>query len=100
MPYSDATQSGPALIAMNYGQPIIASDLPAFKQIIIDGKNGFLFKNGDSDSLKQVIERAVKLSQDEVDLMKSAQLQFKESYLADIQPNTMFNQFIQSTIKR
>lgn len=31
LPYKDATQSGPMMIALNYGIPILATDIPAFK---------------------------------------------------------------------
>ncbi len=50
LPYQRIYQSGVMLLAMSYGIPVIASDLPANK-LIIDDKNGTLFKVGDSSDL-------------------------------------------------
>lgn len=51
LPYRDATQSGPLALAYEYGVPVIASDLPAFKEFLPDGA-GWLFRTGDVDSLQ------------------------------------------------
>lgn len=59
LPYKDVTQSGPLYIAYNYNLPIIASDLPEFKEHIKDGYNGFLFAANDSISLKNKIVEIV-----------------------------------------
>lgn len=32
LPYSDASQSGPMMIALNYAIPVLATDIPAFKE--------------------------------------------------------------------
>ena len=42
--------------AMASGTPIVASDLPAFRQVLSDGRNGLIFQNENSQDLaKQVI---------------------------------------------
>jgi D-inositol-3-phosphate glycosyltransferase len=51
LPYRIIYQSGVLLMAMSHGLPVIASDLPANKEIINDGENGMLFKSEDSDDL-------------------------------------------------
>jgi len=51
LPYKDVTQSGPLLISYYYGIPVIASGHDGFREYIQDKKNGFLFKNRDSDDL-------------------------------------------------
>jgi glycosyltransferase involved in cell wall biosynthesis len=51
LPYRDVTQSGPLFIAYNYRVPVIASDLPGFRENIHQDRNGFLFDVGDSNSL-------------------------------------------------
>lgn len=53
IPYREIYQSGVLLMAMSYGVPLIASDLPANAAIIEDGENGFLFKSGKADSLSE-----------------------------------------------
>jgi len=81
LPYRIIYQSGVLLMAMSHGLPVIASDLPANKEIIIDRQNGMLFKNGNADSLsiqinsffydplqqEKLAESALKTIQDEFD---------------------------------
>lgn len=55
LPYRHIYQSGVLLMAMSYGKTVIASDLPAFKEIIIHESNGFLFQNGNIKSLASVL---------------------------------------------
>jgi glycosyltransferase involved in cell wall biosynthesis len=51
LPYRKIYQSGVLLMAMSYGIPVLASDLPGMSEVITDGENGFLFKTGDADDL-------------------------------------------------
>lgn len=95
LPYRSATQSGPSLIAINYGLPIIASDIPTFKNLIMDGKNGFLFKNGDVDSLKTVLVKISQMSKTDIETMKQCQYSFKEEYKRKTDVAQCFNIFIQ-----
>ena len=55
LPYRIIYQSGVLLMAMSHGLPVIASDLPANKEIIKNGKNGILFKSEDADDLTEQI---------------------------------------------
>lgn len=50
-PYISATQSGVLSLAMFFETPIIASDVPYFKQVLNDSNTGLLFKNGNADDL-------------------------------------------------
>jgi glycosyltransferase involved in cell wall biosynthesis len=51
LPYRIIYQSGVLLMAMSHGLPVIASDLPANKEIINNGENGMLFSSEDSNDL-------------------------------------------------
>ena len=51
-------QSGVMLLAMSYGLPVIASDLPANK-LIIEDKKGILFKEGNSLDLASKINEII-----------------------------------------
>lgn len=51
LPYRIIYQSGVLLMAMSHGLPVIASDLPANKEIINDGENGMLFRSESADDL-------------------------------------------------
>ena len=55
-PYQDIAQSGSAIIAINYGKPIIASRLPAFEEYIQDCETGYLINPANKDDLREVIE--------------------------------------------
>ncbi|MCD6486469.1 MAG: glycosyltransferase family 4 protein [Syntrophobacterales bacterium] len=57
LPYRTIYQSGVLLMAMSYGLPVIASDLPANKEIIADKKNGLLFQSENSLKLSEQISR-------------------------------------------
>ena len=53
--------------AMAAGAPIVASDIPAFRHLLEDGKQGLLFENGNSD---QLATRIIELLRNE-DLRKT-----------------------------
>ena len=55
LPYLEATQSGPLQIAYAFDKPVIASDLPAFRDCVENGISGYLFKPGDSEGLAQAM---------------------------------------------
>jgi len=55
LPYRKIFQSGVLLLSMSYGLPVVASDLPANKEIIEDGENGMLFEDGNATALAQKI---------------------------------------------
>jgi glycosyltransferase involved in cell wall biosynthesis len=58
LPYKQIYQSGVMLFAMSYGVPVIASDLPANREII-NGQNGKLFISGDSGDLAMQIKMLI-----------------------------------------
>ncbi len=51
LPYRKIYQSGVLLMAMSYGIPVLASDLPGMREVITDGVNGFMFRSGDAHDL-------------------------------------------------
>lgn len=57
LPYRKIFQSGVLLMALSYGLPIVASDLDANKEIIMQNQNGCLFPDGNSKELaKQIVQ--------------------------------------------
>jgi D-inositol-3-phosphate glycosyltransferase len=58
LPYKEIYQSGVLLMSMSYGRAVIASDLKPNKEVIVDGKNGLLFEEGNVESLAEVITEA------------------------------------------
>ncbi|HEX5314951.1 MAG TPA: glycosyltransferase family 4 protein [Gammaproteobacteria bacterium] len=51
LPYRRIYQSGVVLLSMSYGKPVVASDLPGFTQLLEDGVSGYVFSDGDPESL-------------------------------------------------
>ncbi len=51
LPYRKIYQSGVLLMAMSYGVPVLASDLPGMREIVRDEVNGYLFESGNAESL-------------------------------------------------
>lgn len=94
LPYDDATQSGPSMIALNYGLPIIASDQPAFVKLVEHNKNGFLFDKGNYESLCNVIKNALNLSDAELINLRNNQLSKSRDYKDDNRPVGYFDSFI------
>tara|TARA_B100000902_G_scaffold33841_1_gene40650 strand:- start:9746 stop:10891 length:1146 start_codon:yes stop_codon:yes gene_type:complete len=51
LPYKRIYQSGVLMMALSYQKPVLVSDLPPLKEVIINDFNGFVFKSEDSNSL-------------------------------------------------
>ena len=65
LPYREVTQSGPLMIAYNFGIVPIVSDLGGFKELVADNENGFVFKNGSAEELAQKMKYILDLNFDE-----------------------------------
>ena len=83
LPYDSATQSGPSLIAVNYGIPIIASDVPTFRSIIRNGKNGYLFRTDSFDDFCNVLKHISAMNHEEIESLKEGQRRFRTEYEED-----------------
>ncbi|PKP05683.1 MAG: hypothetical protein CVU10_10045 [Bacteroidetes bacterium HGW-Bacteroidetes-5] len=55
MPYQDIAQSGSMIVSINYGKPIIASNLESFRDYVKSDETGFLFQPADVDELSSII---------------------------------------------
>ena len=60
-PYISATQSGVLSLAFFYQTPVLASDVPFFKNILAPSNTGLLFKNGDVEDLQKQLLNLVML---------------------------------------
>lgn len=79
LPYEDVAQSGPHMIAYNYNLPVIASDIDGFKERVVDGENGFLFKRNNLESLIETIVKVVKLNGDKYLALKERLRDYTET---------------------
>jgi D-inositol-3-phosphate glycosyltransferase len=59
LPYRRIYQSGVLMMAMTHGRPVVVSDLPGMTEIVTDGENGFVFRQGSKDDLARVLNRAL-----------------------------------------
>lgn len=59
LPYRRIYQSGVLLNSMSVGRAVLVSDLPAMREIITDGKNGFLFRSGDVHDLAERVNQVL-----------------------------------------
>ena len=57
LPYRRIYQSGVLMMSLCYKKPVIVSDLPSFKEIIVDQENGVFFSSDDSVSLANAVSK-------------------------------------------
>lgn len=60
IPRGDGGTSGSLILALSLGAPVIAVDAPAYRELTLDGEAGWLFRAGDSASLRDALEHAVR----------------------------------------
>ena len=60
LPYQDGAQSAVLNLAYQYHKPVIASDIEAFKNLVVEGSTGFLFKKNSTDSLTNVLATVIR----------------------------------------
>ncbi len=59
LPYKDGAQSGVLTLAYQYNKPIIVSDIESFKQFVINGSTGFVFRSESTKSLSSALMEAI-----------------------------------------
>lgn len=57
MPYVHIFQSGVLFLAHSFGLPVIAADVGAFKEEIVEGKTGFVCRSRDADDLARALQK-------------------------------------------
>ena len=65
LPYNSATQSGVVIDSYKYSRPVIAFDVGALSEQIINGNTGFLIKNKNIDEFVNKITMFLKLKKNE-----------------------------------
>jgi len=81
LPYRHSYGSAALQTAMAFSEPIILTDLPLFREIVVEGENGLFFKYGDIESLSGKIVEFFSLPKEKKTLMAEASLCIaKENY--------------------
>lgn len=76
-PYITMSQSGIPQTAFAFGTPVVASDLEGFKEVIVNGENGFLFETGNADSLLDCLNKIMN-SSSVMHILKEGALKFSD----------------------
>lgn len=77
LPYQDGTQSGVIPVAYQYNKPVIATDIEAFRQFIIGGETGYVFRKNSPGSLSSTLEYAIKNHKNNYKSLTRNVIQFK-----------------------
>ena len=73
-----------ALEAFRAGVPVVASDIPAFRQFVSEHETGWLFASGDAEALAHAIDRSLVVSlHDRTRITTAARVQFLTHYTVD-----------------
>lgn len=91
-PYQDIAQSGSVIVGVNYNCPVIASDLEAFREYVVDGKTGYLIKPADEDELTKIMTKIVSNDNTDYDRMV---LEIKDMKQRDFAPQVIVAKYIQ-----
>lgn len=89
-PYKTVTQSGPTKLAYGYHLPIIASDLPGFRESIVEDVTGLFFKSEDVDSLTSLMKRCLEEHPQLYTKLRDSQRDYVENNLS---VETIINQY-------
>jgi glycosyltransferase involved in cell wall biosynthesis len=76
LPYNSAAKSGVVIDAYRYGRPVIAFNVGAICEQVIDGENGFLIDPGDIESFCSKLQEATQLDHDSYQRMSRAAYEF------------------------
>ena len=85
LPYRDTTQSGPLMIAANYGLPLLASNQDSFKEIY-DGDCSILY-----DDIKDGLKNITSLTKEEYDKMLLKCTELKEKFSGKVIATEIIN---------
>ncbi len=92
-PYISATQSGVLTLAFYFGTPILASDVPFFKELIEDGVNGALFHCGNKAALEKAL--LTLLSKDTTEMSSNEKEYYRNNYTKGVQRSSLLDIYSQ-----
>ncbi len=69
LPYQDLAQSGAITVAFNYNLPVITSNIPQFKEFVIEGTNGYLFESESIESLCAILIHCLNMNVNDYHLL-------------------------------
>lgn len=82
MPYQDIAQSGAITVAFRYNLPTLVSDIEPFKEFVIDGETGLMFKSEDVNALVDKMQYIIDNHMSIYPKLSRAQADFVEKELS------------------
>ena len=79
-PYKNITTSGALITGIGYGKPVVATDLPAFVELIKDNESGLLVKYGDEDALARALKRLIEAPDLRAQMARNAKVAADQQY--------------------
>ena len=76
LPYNSATQSGVIIDSYRYGKPIIAFDVGAISEQVVEGKTGFLIAPEDIIGFSDRLRKAVGMKKEDYNRMSESAYEF------------------------
>lgn len=100
LPYKDGAQSGVLNLAYQYNIPAIVSDIESFKQFIIDGETGYIFKNESQESLTNTMKKIIfEHDKKYIKLKQNIKLFVEEEYAED-KVLALYRNFLNECMKK
>lgn len=100
LPYKDGAQSGVLTLAYQYNKPVIVSDIESFKQFVIEGSTGFIFKNESQESLTNIMKNIILEHNDNYQNLKNNVKLFVEKEFALDKILIMYKDFLNDCISK
>lgn len=100
LPYKKIYQSGVLLMAMSYGTPVLASDIPGMCEVIDSGRNGYLFKSEDVAALSDAIVDLISDPESMAAMAEEALLDMKNEYSWETIGTKLASVYLECILKR
>lgn len=100
LPYQDIAQSGALTVGLRYNIPIIASDLPAFKELLVDNITGYTIKPADKISLSERIVSILDNHEKDYFNLKNAQKEYVNNILSTDKIASQYTDFFNSFFEK
>ena len=74
LPYTDATQSGVAAMALSYGRPVISTQVGSIDEVVKNGYNGLIVPPKDTAALSDAILKIISDQELALQMAKNARI--------------------------
>lgn len=100
LPYNSGAQSGVLNLAYQYNKPVIVSDIESFKQFVIDGNTGYIFKNESQESLTITMKKIILGHEKNYNKLKQNIRLFVEEEYDEDKVQVLYRNFLNECMKK